>query len=515
MLGQGLALMIACAAVVATPITARAAEGPAEPGQPWYRSLLRKILPDHRDDAGPEAVMSGRQGRRWIFFRKETPAAPLRGLPGLSPELSAPGYVWTLDTAISRALAANPALVEAKLMVERQTNLAVEAGSRRRPQVAVTGGQDWRDPNSLDAGPNVTNPRTALADRSYDIRMELRQLLFDGGGISNSVKSEKLKTLQTRLALQLAAYRTVALVKQHYEAVLFREATLANARRREESVRQIAEFTERRWKLGEQTELDHLRAQTELRLAQADIVKAQRDRQQSRIDFARQLYLPPPGDSMTSFTLSGRLEPDSFKLPRDEAISLAVARRLDLQSAQLQTQIADAVVRAVRSDAFPKIEANAGYGYRSSYYNYKRDLDGWSAGISGRWPIFDGNAVRSRTRAYQAEQRISQVRLEDMDLKVRTEVADLYGGLELARASLSAQEEARVLAEKSLAYSKRGYELGQATLQQVLEMEEVLLRAENARAEAVLTLNATVAQIEYTVGGALPGGRDVGPEVMP
>ncbi len=515
MLRRGLALMIAWAVVGGAQADLLAAPGESEASQPWYRSLLRKILPDRRDEEGPEAVLSGRQGRRWIFFRKETPAAPLRGLPGLSPELSAPGYVWTLDTAISRALAANPTLVEAKLLVERQVNLAIEAGSRGRPQVAITGGHDWRDPNSLDAGPNVTNPRTALADRSYDIRLEVRQLLFDGGGISNSVKREKLQTLQTRLALQLAAYRTVALVKQHYEAVLFREATLANARRRVESVQQIADFTERRWKLGEQTELDHLRAQTELRLAQADVVKAQRDCQQSRIEFARQLYLPAPEDSKSSFQLSGHLEPASLSLPRDEAISLAVARRLDLQSAQVQVQLADAVVRAVKSDAFPKIEANVGYGYRSSYYNYERDLNGWSAGVSGRWPIFDGHAVRARTRAYQAEQRITQVRLEDLELKVRTEVADLYASLALARSSLVAQEEAKVLAEKSLAYARRGYELGQVTLQQVLEMEEVLLRTQNAYAEAILTLNASVAQLEYTVGGALPGGRDVGPEVMP
>lgn len=496
---------------------ARAAVDSSEAkSQPWYQSLIRRILPDRKDDEGPAAVLGARTGRRGIFFHKETPPTPIRGLPGLSPELSAPGYIWNLDTAISRALVANPTLVEAKLMVERQISLAVEAGARGRPQVAITGGHDWRDRGALDRGPNPNNQQTALADRSYDVRLEVRQLLFDGGGIANTIKREKLQTLQTRLALQLAAYRAVALVKQHYDAVLFRETTLANARRRELSVQQIADFTERRWKLGEQTEIGHLRAQTELRLAQADIVKSQRDLQQARIGFARQLYLPAPEESQTiSYTLSGELAPNTLTLPRDEAISLAVARRLDLQAAQIQVQLADAVVKAVKSDAYPKIEANVGYGYRSSYYDYRHDLDGWTAGISGRWPIFDGNAVKARTRAYRVEQRVTQVRLEDMELKVRTEVAELYGSLQLARSALVAQQEAKELAEKSLAFSKRAYELGQATLEQVLEMEEVLLRSQNAYAEAILTLNATVAQLEYSVGGALPGGRDVGPEVMP
>lgn len=483
--------------------------------RPWYRSLIERILPDRNQEEGPAAVLGGRGGRRVNIFRRDTTPEPIPGLPGLSPELSVPGYVWNLDTAISRALVANPALVEAKLMVERQISLATEAGARGRPQVAITGGHDWRDSGSLDRGPNPNNQQTALADRSYDLRFEIRQLLFDGGGVASSVKREKLQTLQTRLALQLAAYRTVALVKQHYDAVLFREATLANARRRAQSIEQISEFTERRWKLGEKTEIEHLRAQTELKLAQADVVKAQRDLQQARIGFARQLYLPASEDSPATYTLSGQLVPSLPTLPRDEAISLAVARRLDLQSAQVQVQLAEAVVKAVKSDAYPKIEANVGYGYRSSYYDYHHDLDGWSAGISGRWSIFDGNAVKARTRAYRVEQRVTQVRLEDMEMKVRTEVAELYASLNLAKSALDAQQDAKELSEKSLAFSKRGYEVGQATLEQVLEMEEVLLRSQNAYAEAILTLNATVAQLEYSVGGALPGGRDVGPEVMP
>ncbi|HRE80669.1 MAG TPA: TolC family protein [Opitutaceae bacterium] len=493
------------------------ARGANEDGEPWYRGWLKALRPGMPLKDGPASVYTPRAGKRGMIFRDGWQAeAKPAGLPELSPELSNPGYVWSLDTAISRALLANPTIVEAKLMVQRQASLLVEAGSRRLPQVAVTGMHDWRDPGLLDAGNNVTvDPRTTLADRSYDVRLEVRQLLYDHGGISATVRREKIQNVQTKMALQLAAYRTVSLVKQHYDAVLYREATLANAQRRERSIRQVAEFTERRWKLGEQPELENLRAATELKLAQADVVRAQRDLQQVRIGFARQLYLPAASDPETAYVLSGELTAADFTLPRDEAMGMAIARRLDLQTAQLQLEIAGEVLKAVRSDAFPKIEATAGYGYRSSYYRYDRQLDGWTLGVSGRWPIFDGNAVRARTQAYRAEQRVAQVRLEDMELKVKTEVAELYAGLDLARTALAAQKEAVVLAEKSLAQARRGYELGQATLEQVLEIENVLLRSQNAYAEAVLSLNATVAQLEYGVGGVLPGTRDVGIEVMP
>jgi outer membrane protein TolC len=66
-----------------------------------------------------------------------------------------------------------------------------------------------------------------------------------------------------------------------------------------------------------------------------------------------------------------------------------------------------------------------------------------------------------------------------------------------------------------LVHARRAYELGQANLEQVLETENVLLRSQNAYAETVVTLNATIAQLEFGVGGVLPGGRDVGMEVLP
>jgi outer membrane protein TolC len=468
---------------------------------------------------GPASVYVPRSGRKgWIYRVGEPPPEPIRLLP-VSPEVTAPGYVWSLETAVSRALVANPAVVEAKLMLQRQQGAEAETKARRLPQLALVGSADRRDSDSIDRSPGEfnlpPNSRTAIADRSFDARVELRQLLFDSGGVSNTLQRERLQTLQARLGLQVAAYRSVALVKQHYDAVLFREAVKRNTLRREESLGQLAESAKRRWELGEQPELEYLRAATELKLAEAEVVRAERDLRQARIGFARHLYLPLSDDNDAAVVLAGELQPRSLALAKIDAVPLAVANRLDLQVGRLQVKAAEATVRAVRSDALPKIEAVAGYGMRSSYYDYNRELEGWTVAVTGRWSLFDGHAVRGRTQVYRAEQRVAQVRLEDLDLRVRTEVVELFASLELARSALAAQEEAVALAEKSLAHARRAYQLGQANLEQVLETENVLLRSRNARAEAIYTLNATIAQIEFGVGGVLPGARDVGIEVMP
>jgi outer membrane protein len=482
-------------------------------------SFFSPLSPDLDPVMGPASVYQRRPNRRGMIYRPGREVAPPISLPPPSPEVTAPGYVWSLETAIARALVANPSLVESRLMLQRQRGVEAEVGAKRLPQVAVLATADRRDPDSIDRSRSeLTLPitsRTAIADRSFDLRVEVRQLLFDGGGVSNSVKREKLQTLQAKMALQVAAYRTVALVKQHYETVLFREVTLGNVQRRETSLRQIADWTERRWKLGEQPELEYLRAATELKLAQAEVVRAQSELRQARVGLARQLYLPTQDNRSPDLVLSGELSPKSVSLALDEAISLATANRLDLQSGKLQIKSAEHTVKAIKSDQLPKIEAVAGYGQRTSYYDYHRELEGWTVGVSGRWSLFDGHATRGRLQAYRAEQRVAQVRVENLDLQVRTEVVELFARLDQAKAALSAQAEAKALAEKSLVHARRAYELGQANLEQVLETENVLLRSQNAYAETVVTLNATIAQLEFGVGGVLPGGRDVGMEVLP
>lgn len=493
----------------------RGVQGAFRGVQKWFSPFS----PDLETETGPASVYVSRANRRGLIYRPGSPGSEPIRLPAFTPELSAPGYVWSLETAIARALVANPALVEAKLMVQRQKGVEVEVGSKRLPQMAILASGERRDPDSIDRsrGELILPPssRTAIADRSYDLRVEVRQVLFDGGGVSNSLKRERLQSLQTKMALQVAAYRTVALVKQHYEGVLFREVALGNVKRRETSLRQIAEWTQRRWKLGEQPELEYLRAATELKLAQADGVRAESELRHARIGFARQLYLPVDETKGPSYVLSGELAPKTTALALDEAISLAVANRLDLQSGKLQVQAAEFTLKAIRSEALPRLDIVAGYGQRSSYYDYHRQLEGWTVGVSGRWSLFDGHALKGRTQAYRSDQRVAQVRLENLDMQVRTEVVELFARLEQAQAALAAQAEAKSLAEKSLTHARRAYEVGQANLEQVLETENVLLRSQNAYAETVVTLNATLAQLEFGIGGVLPGGRDVGLEVMP
>lgn len=481
-------------------------------------SFFSPFAPGLEPISGPASVYQRRPDRRGMIYRTGREVAAPLTMPPPSPEVTAPGYVWSLETAIARALVANPGIVEARLMLQRQKGVEVEVGAKRLPQLAITASADRRDPDSIDRSNNeilFPSTRTSIADRSYDVRVEVRQMLFDGGGVSNSVKRERLQTAQAKMALQVAAYRTVALVKQHYEAVLFRLATLENVKRREASLRQIADWTERRFKLGEQPELESLRAQTELKLAQSDLVRAESELRQARVGLARQLYLPVSDNKAPDMVLSGELSPKSVSLLLDDAISLAAANRLDLQSGKLQIKAAEHTVKAIRSDNLPKVEVVAGYGTRTSYYNYEREVKGWTVGVSGRWSLFDGHATRGRLQTYRTEQQVAQVRVENLDMQVRTEVVELFARLDQAKAALAAQTDAKALAEKSLVHARRAYELGQANLEQVLETENVLLRSQNAWAETVVTLNATIAQLEFGVGGVLPGNRDVGMEVLP
>lgn len=522
--------LLAVALGVGLPLMAvKAAESEDKASRSWYRNLTGWIKPAwdwltprrsgfrpfwEESEMGPASVYRPRTGRRGVFYRSGgAESVELDGLPDLSPDVRVPGYSWTSDTALSRALVANPDIAAARYALLRQEGLEMDSRSRRLPQVSVTGAYEVRESRLIDRAP-VFSP-TAVASKSHDVRIELRQMLFDGGASANALKRERLQTLMMRYSLQLAAYRTAALVKQGYDAVLLRQDMVNHAVQKETSLRQIADFAARRFALGSMSELDSLRARTELKLAEADTWKARSGLLQAKVYLAQQMYLPLTEDRLGDFTVTGELVPRDFTLPPAEAVALALERRLDLLAGSLQVKAAGHALQAIRSDLLPKLEVFANYGFRSSYYEENPQREGWTGGVAGRWSIFDGFGVKGRTRAYRADQRAAQARLDDLEVQVRTGLTELFGALQLGRTAVTAQTEAAALSEKSLSYARRAYELGQATLEQVLESETVLLRSRNARGDAILALNATVAQLEFSVGGVLPGERDVGIEVMP
>lgn len=416
------------------------------------------------------------------------------------------GDVWTLERAINRALEANPDLLSAKYEFERQEGARLQMVARLLPQVTGSGSVNQRqrslvdyDPHRLDRDHPVTSLQTGIAIYGYDFRVEVRQTVFDGLSSWSAAKRQRLLSQQAFLVLESAVSRTVSSVRQGFDAIQLRTAVVEAERRRLDEYAQLVDMTERKQKAGDIPEFELLRAQAEMEGARADLAEAMRALAQADQSFRRLLQIPEtPG---VALKLEGHFEPRPFDLPLEDAISTARLHRPDLEAASLAVKAARAGEKAEIGSMLPKFDVFASYDTRSSYYNSGLELSGWSYGAVGQWNIFEGGASRGRRMALRADRRNAEVKLAEAEHGVVSKLHELYEGLHQARVAMEAQRKSVDMSERAWRDARRLYEVGQASLEQVLEASMTRRRAESRLGEAIYNYNATVAEIEFAVGG--------------
>lgn len=419
-------------------------------------------------------------------------------LPEVPSPLASPQRVWTIEQALARALEANPDVQVALAAVQRQDGLRMQAVGSMLPRLGVTASANERDTDLIDRSPGelIVPPsqQTSVANRGYDARIELRQTLFNG--LANWRQVQRLAVLHKKASVDARELylRVAAQIRQAFDATLLRQTLVATRTDAVRDLRQLAQVAQRRFNAGDISEFDHLRAQTALRSAEAELAQAEADLARAQEQFCRILYIDKPKEGVQ---LAGNVSPLKHDESFEAALSRARANRLDLRSAELQLDAAAMAQRAARAGYLPRLEAYVDYGYRSSYYNVDRQLEGWSAGIVGRWDVFDGGQTFGAVRAQRAERRIAEIRLAEVQRVIGSQVRELYAALEQSQTVMAAHASARDLGERSTREARRLFDVGGISLEQVLNAELAYRQALAGWLGAVFNHNSTIYQLDY------------------
>ncbi len=435
-------------------------------------------------------------------------AAPLAAAPGPAPVAALPAE-WDLPAALDRAMQANPELVSARLEAEREEGGRLQLRARLLPRVTAYASTDEREDALIDRSPFEfglpPSQRAAVAKWGYDVRIEVRQMVFDGLATWNYLERQNVRRRQALLRVTSVANEVVAAVRQSFDAVLVRRIQLAAEAQRVADLTQLADYAARKQAVGEIAELDLLNARSLLEGAKAEQADLERELTLAEQQFSRLLQLPP---DTAPLRLAGEFAPRVFSLEYSAALSLAFKHRPDLESAALAVEATKRQQYALRGEYLPRFEGFASWANRSSYYNSSRDLSGWTVGASGTWNLFDGGDLRGRRLSARAERRIAETKLGDLELQVGSRLRELYQGLAQSRKAMTAQDTSRQFAARAFQAARRLYENGQASLEKVLQAQMISRQADNRYLDAVYRYNSLVAQIEQAIGGA---AQDSGP----
>ncbi len=407
------------------------------------------------------------------------------------------------DAAIELALAANPAINQAREALENKTGVMWQVRSSLLPKVSAFAQRTSRDHSTIDRGArDVASPadRSPIATQGYSYGIEIRQLLFDGFSSFNRYRQYDYQKDASYWQLISAGYSTISQLQQAYDNVLLREGQLATYTETVKAFQQLADVVEKRERAGERTPLDSLRVQTELKRVEADRARVSSDLAAGAETLRKILQLACGEGALDPLSLEGPLEKRSFDMPIAEALARAAKIHPEIFAAEINRDSAQAGLRSAQGTYLPTVEAFARYSVNSSYAAFNQDLEGWTLGLSGNWLIFDSLGREGSVRAQHANLMTAEIQLSDQRYQLTSRVRQLYAQMEAYGQALEARSQAVVVGERAVNESRKRYELGETDIEMVIDAERAFQGTLLEFQQGTFEYNATIYQLEYVVG---------------
>jgi len=331
----------------------------------------------------------------------------------------------------------------------------------------------------------------------------LTQPLLRGGGYEAS--HEALTAAERSLVYdvrEFARFREQFLVDvtRRFYAIVAQEEVVRNTRQRYDSVLFQMRRTKALYDVGRQEQIELLRAQNDGLRVQNDLVDAEQAYALAVDEFKVFLGLP----MRTALRLAA--DPPPFvpsEIALASAVEAALANRFDLATARDRLEDVERAFRIAKRNLLPDLALTASFGRTSDPSREPADQTfregSNSVGLALQIPLdrtSERNAFRSAQIALDRERREYE-RTRD---GVVVEVRDTLRRLKQAEVSLRIQQEIIAVEEKRVRKARLDFEGGRVGNRDVLEAEQSLLSARNARIRALVDYEIARIDIERVMG---------------
>ncbi|HLQ20365.1 MAG TPA: TolC family outer membrane protein, partial [Tabrizicola sp.] len=357
-----------------------------------------------------------------------------------------------------------------------------EAVSALRPVVAYALQGAWQraDVNG-PLGPTVNEGLSASLTLSADLT------IWDAGRRQIGIEIARESVLATRQALidveqnvLLAAVRAYVDVRLAQEVVALRQSNLR-------LITQELRASQDRFDVGEITRTDVSIAEARLAASRAALAAAE-----GQLMIAREAYKAATG------AYPGNLAPlpRAPALPRsmDEAQAVARATHPLIRQAQHQVTVADLQVDLAKANRAPTI------GLGATVRTDDEDLQSQSLGLSMNQTLYAGGRLSALQRRAIAGKDAARAGLQQTAVGVVQNVGVAWANLAVAAASIEASDLQIRAAQAAFDGVREEAAAGTRTTLDVLDAEQELLDARNARLEAEAQRYVAVYQVLATMG---------------
>jgi outer membrane protein len=370
----------------------------------------------------------------------------------------------SLDECLALAREQNPVLSASHEKIQELLADYNAARSKFFPRLVLTSYYNRLPPNRFSSGGGLTN--FELFKREGVAAVTGKQIIFDGLKTYNNTKAAKYGTQAQKEEVQRTADEVAFTVTEAFYRLVEAKENLKVAQEALSQRQEFGKLTEAFYQAGKVTNLDHVRAQSQVSEAEQAVVEAQNAVRLAKeilsrtIGLTQQAQVDITGKLPQEFSGAGDLN----SLWQEVVNKNPEIKKLDLDIAQSQT-----LIKAARGGYFPEVSLQAGSDVRH------RDLGGtkpeWIAGVLMEFPFFEGGLTRAQVgkAASQYQQLLEKKRDRLNGLKV--DLTTAWKDQENARQGVATTKQTVATNEEAYASAQALYRYGKAIGLDVLQAQ--------------------------------------------
>ena len=288
-------------------------------------------------------------------------------------------------------------------------------------------------------------------------------------------------------------------VKIAYFDLAFTDESLRLAERNRKLLEQLLSIAEARYGVGQSSQADVFKAQTQVSKMSEELIKLGRERPMLEAELNRAAGRAAAAHALTPAPT--RVREASLRL--DDLRAAARAHRPQLLAQQRMLDRSAKALDLARKDYYPDFDVRFSYGQRDNFQDMKReDMISFTVAINlpvwreaKREPrVAEASSMREQASA------MYQARLNELDAMLRQQVAAAEQTLKSVRLyENSLLPQARLTTDASLS----AYRVGRIDFFTLLDSQMTVFGAEVGYAASVAAYNKALAEIEFLTGGGL------------
>jgi len=409
----------------------------------------------------------------------------------------------SLKEAIDRALEFNLGAIGLSQALAQAHGQAISVRSALLPNISSSLAETVQQTNLRASGLRISSPIPGFGIPSivgpfnyFDLRARLTQSIADLGALDNYRSARETVQANQFYAKDARDLVVLAAGGAYLQAVAAR-ARVTSGRAQLEAANALYKQTTDQKSAGIVTQIDVNKNRLQMLTQQQRVVSLENDFAKQKINLARLTGLPPND----RFDLSDDVPyADAPVSSEDEAVTLALSQRPDIQGAQAQIRAAERTRDAARAERVPSLAVSADYGVIGT--NPAQSHGTFSVTGSLRIPIWQGGKTEGDIEQASAAVAERRAELDDLRGRIEGDVRNAYLDLKAASSQVEVARENLTVTRQTLDLTKQRFDAGVTDTVDVAQQQASVAQAELDYINAVFAHNVAKLSLARAAGSA-------------